>query len=90
VLRRKDLRLTTATLSQLQRLAASPAGEPHNRERQIAPLPPVALGGVLVVPRGLIDAMANVPEVVRSRDRLIGLGYPVQPRQGAPHQALGA
>lgn len=31
--------------------------EEIRRERQLAPLPPVALGGVLVVPRGLIDAM---------------------------------
>jgi SNF2 family DNA or RNA helicase len=33
--------------------------EDIRRERQLAPLPPVALGGVLVAPRGLIDAMAG-------------------------------
>jgi SNF2 family DNA or RNA helicase len=29
------------------------------RERQIAPLPPVALGGLLVVPRGLVEVMSD-------------------------------
>ncbi|UYN95208.1 MAG: DUF3883 domain-containing protein [Enhydrobacter sp.] len=33
--------------------------EEIKRERQLAPLPPVALGGVLVVPRGLVDAMTG-------------------------------
>jgi hypothetical protein len=31
------------------------------RERQIAPLPPVVLGGVLVVPAGLLRAISGVP-----------------------------
>lgn len=34
--------------------------EEIKRERQLSPLPPVALGGILVVPRGLIDAMRGV------------------------------
>jgi SNF2 family DNA or RNA helicase len=32
-------------------------------ERQISPLPPVVLGGLLVVPRGLLDAIAGRPAV---------------------------
>jgi SNF2 family DNA or RNA helicase len=33
--------------------------EEIKQERQLAPLPPVVLGGVLVIPQGLIDAMAG-------------------------------
>lgn len=36
--------------------------EEIKRERQISPLPPVVLGGVLVVPAGLIAAMKGRPE----------------------------
>jgi superfamily II DNA/RNA helicase len=37
--------------------------EEIKRERQLAPLPPVVLGGLLVVPAGLIQAMAGLPQV---------------------------
>jgi Domain of unknown function (DUF3883) len=36
--------------------------EDIKRERQLAPLPPVALGGVLVVPIGLIQALRGLPQ----------------------------
>jgi hypothetical protein len=36
--------------------------EEIKRERQLAPLPPVALGGVLVVPIGLIEALSGLPQ----------------------------
>ena len=36
--------------------------EEIKRERQLAPLPPVVLGGVLVVPIGLIQAMSGAPQ----------------------------
>ncbi len=36
--------------------------EDIKRERQLAPLPPVALGGLLVVPIGLIRAMGGLPQ----------------------------
>ena len=36
--------------------------EEIKRERQLAPLPPVVLGGLLVVPSGLIRAMAGLPQ----------------------------
>ena len=35
--------------------------EELKQEAQISPLPPVVLGGVLIVPQGLIDAMAGKP-----------------------------
>ncbi len=37
--------------------------EELKREAQIAPLPPVVLGGMLVVPKGLLAAMAGKPAV---------------------------
>jgi ribosomal protein S6E (S10) len=37
--------------------------EDIKRERQLAPLPPVVLGGVLVVPIGLIRAIGGAPQV---------------------------
>ena len=44
--------------------------EEIKRERQISPLPPVVLGGVLVVPAGLIAAIAgrSIPVSAASRD----------------------
>jgi SNF2 family DNA or RNA helicase len=36
--------------------------EDIKRERQLAPLPPVALGGLLVMPMGLIRALRGLPE----------------------------
>ena len=39
------------------------------RERQLAPLPPVVLGGMLVVPAGLIRKMTGLTEMVAVRDR---------------------
>ena len=36
--------------------------EEIKRERQLAPLPPVALGGVLVVPIGLVQALRGLPQ----------------------------
>lgn len=38
------------------------------RERQIAPLPPVVLGGVLVAPLGLIRAMCGAPPIAAPVD----------------------
>jgi SNF2 family DNA or RNA helicase len=37
--------------------------EEIKRERQLAPLPPVVLGGVLVVPLGLIRAICGIPHM---------------------------
>ena len=42
--------------------------EEIQRERQIAPLPPVVLGGMLVVPAGLIRKMAGSTETAVARD----------------------
>ena len=39
------------------------------RERQLAPLPPVVLGGMLVVPAGLIRKMTGLTEMMAVRDR---------------------
>ncbi|MDE2692300.1 MAG: helicase-related protein [Acidobacteriota bacterium] len=40
-----------------------------NRDRQISPRPPLVLGGLLVVPRGLIEAMSEGPSpTVERRD----------------------
>ena len=42
--------------------------EEIQRERQLAPLPPVVLGGVLVVPAGLLRKMSGTPQTVVTRD----------------------
>ena len=46
--------------------------EELKRDAQISPRPPVVLGGLLVVPRGLVDKMTGRPEpsVVRPDDTL--------------------
>jgi len=45
------------------------------REKQLSPAPPVAIGGALVIPQGLLDRLNNVPEEDRNlspdeRDRI--------------------
>ena len=44
------------------------------RERQLSPLPPVVLGGLLVVPLGLIRKMTGAPRTVAARDTQAAAG----------------
>ena len=52
------------------------------RERQLSPLPPVVLGGLLVVPLGLIRKMTGAPQTVVAR-RHAGRGGPCPGRRDA-------
>ncbi len=53
------------------------------REAQISPLPPVVLGGVLVVPLGLIAAMTGRPLPPESIEQATVAGVPVNTQEAA-------
>ncbi|MGI5940149.1 MAG: helicase-related protein [Thermoleophilia bacterium] len=57
--------------------------EELKREAQISPLPPVVLGGVLVVPIGLISAMTGRPLPPELTKKLTIAGVPVDTQEAA-------